>query len=95
MFRRRKKTIPCPAGEWTQVLFHFGRGYRQEIDLCIEADEGAEVAGEYREIRQFWIFPEGPRTGPLEPEMAFTRQWINSIYRLSFQPETDCVVTIL
>jgi hypothetical protein len=94
LFGESRKRVPCPAGELTQVLFHFGRGYPQEIRMRVEADDGGPVAGEFRETRHFWIFPEAPTVGPLETELTFHRRWINGIYRIAVRPDRNCTVHI-
>lgn len=94
LFGESRKRVPCRAGELTQILFHFGRAYAQDLRVRIVADDGGPVAGEFREIRHFWIFPETPVVGPLEPEMTFHRRWIDGIYRIAITPDRDCVAHI-
>ena len=86
----RTKPIHCPAGTWTRIISHFGRGYRQKLTVRIRPLEGDRVEGEYAERRYFWIFREIPQRGPLEAEMTFTRRWINGIYQVDIRPTVDC-----
>lgn len=94
VFGESRKRVPCRAGELTQIVFHFGRAYPQEIGVRIVGDDGEPVTGVFREIRHFWIFPETPNVGALAPELTFHRRWIDGIYRIAITPDRDCVAHI-
>jgi hypothetical protein len=56
--------------------------------------EAQLVSGKYIERRAFWIFPEQPVEGWLEPQMLFHRKWINAYYSLRVCPDVDLVTEI-
>lgn len=87
------KTIKCPAGKFTKIISNFGRGYPQDFEITITSEKGETISGVYFENRYFWIFPQTPIEGKLEPKMLFHRQWINGIYSVEIKPDIDVVVT--
>ena len=90
----RPKPVRCPAGEWTRVIYNFGKGYPEDMRLVLVAADGTEVTGEYEETHYDWIFPKKPVTGPLAPEMVFHRRWIDGIYSVHIKPDVECVAEV-
>ncbi len=86
-----RKSVECPVNKWTRIIFDFGKGYPETIAVTFESKGGGEVQGEYREKRYFWIFPQQPATGPLQPQMTFSRYWINGVYTVDICPKVDCM----
>ena len=87
------KTVSCPKNSWTTIIGNFGTGYPKTFYLTIAADAGQPVTGQFREQRYFWIIPETPTEGHLQPQMQFHRYWINGIYSVKIKPDVDCTVT--
>lgn len=89
-----RKEQHCPKDVWTTVIWNFGTGYPKDFRLDIESEKEASLAGEFREQKYFWIFPQTPRTGQLQPILNFHRDWINARYTVAIKPKTDVVVRI-
>lgn len=47
--RRGRDSIPCVAGEWTRIIFDFGKGYPQTMHVTVSTVDGTDVQGQYRE----------------------------------------------
>ena len=90
----RRKPVRCPCGEWTRVIFDFGKGYPEDMRLLLIAEDGAEITGEYKETHYNWIFPKEPVIGPLAPELAFHRRWIDGIYSVHIKSDVECVAEV-
>jgi hypothetical protein len=94
-FSKKPKAIACMAGEWTTLISNFGSGMPARWTISLEAtDPGVLVSGEFYERRHFWIFPQAPVTGPLQPRMVFTRYWINAIYVVKIKPDFQVTAVI-
>lgn len=90
----RKKLITCQAGQWTKIIDNFGSGWPRGFTVTITNPTGGPVVGEYMEKRYFWIIPEQPITGQLQPTMQFQRYWINGIYSVALKPEQLVVAEV-
>jgi len=86
------KTITCPKNQTTKIICNFGRAYPQDFEIIITSENGEKLSGIYIEKKYFWIFPETPKIGNLEPQMFFHRNWINGIYSVHIKPDIDVVV---
>lgn len=89
-----RKTVHCPAGEWTTIISNFGTGMPRTFRVRFEPVEGGAVSGAFEERRYFWIFPMRPETGSLVPLMEFRRHWINGIYKVLIRPEDPLTAEI-
>ena len=89
-----RRTIPCPAGQWTAIFDHaFVQLPRAWTVSFTAADDGA-VAGEVMERRSSWIFSNPPTTLPLVSVMAFQRGWWNTFYAVHVKPTCDVIAHI-
>jgi hypothetical protein len=83
----------CRSGEWSLVVFDFGRGYAQDRNVLIRPIcEGNDVTGGYMEYHYNWIFPKKAQIGSLSEEMNYKRRWIDGIYSVWIKPGLDVVV---
>ena len=89
-----RKEVACTAGQWNTVIFNYATGMPASWTLSFETPNGDPVGGTYREQRALWIIPQGAKTGPLAPEMVFSRYWINAFYSLEVRPDTDVIIRI-
>ena len=89
-----RKEVRCTAKEWTPVIRNYCTGMPAAWTLRLESANGEPIRGTYREQRWWWIFPLKAKTGPLEPEMVFSRDWINAFYSLTVRTDTDAVIQI-
>lgn len=89
-----RKEVRCTANEWTTVINNYATGVPATWTLRFEGADGEPISGTYKEQRAFWIFPMKAKTGVLEPEMVFSRDWINALYSLKVRTGTDGFVRI-
>jgi hypothetical protein len=87
------KSIACPAGAWTRILFSIGAGSAKDWKVSFNSANGP-VAGEVLEMKAAWIFPRKPKASPLQPAMTFQRDWINGLYWVKVKPTADLSAAI-
>jgi hypothetical protein len=92
--RMVRKEVRCTAKEWTTVIRNYGTGMPAAWTLRLDSANGEPICGTYKEQRWWWIFPLKAKTGSLEPEMVFSRDWINAFYSLTVRTDTDAVIHI-
>lgn len=90
----RRPTVSCRAGEWTRVIFDFGKGMAETMEVELHCSEDTDVIAEYRETHYNWIFPKEPVTGEFSASCRFSRRWIDGIYSVYIRPSIDCVASI-
>lgn len=88
------KTKFCKKDKLTKIISNFGSGYPQTFNIRVKSVNGEKISGSYIEKRYFWIFPQKPIEGELNPNMQFHRKWINGIYSVSFKPNCDVEVMV-
>jgi len=88
----KRKSVRCASGEWTRIIYDFGKGLPEDMQVTVESSSGEVVEGEYKETHYNWIFPKKPVLGRIEPSMLFHRRWIDGIYTVYFKPNKECVV---
>ncbi len=93
-----KRTITCPAGEWTPIFrHHFVQMPYAWTVTFVAADGGpvtGAVAGEVKETRSSWIIPNPPILLPLVDKMYFERGWWNTFYSVYVKPTRDVIAQI-
>ncbi|MBX2868016.1 MAG: hypothetical protein KTR18_05050 [Acidiferrobacterales bacterium] len=86
--------VKCSAGEWTRVIFDFGKGYPETRQIVLSAPNSDRVDAEYRETHYNWIFPKQPVIGEFSGSATFHRRWIDGIYSVYVKPTADCIASI-
>ncbi|HJU55250.1 MAG TPA: hypothetical protein VJ715_11785 [Pyrinomonadaceae bacterium] len=89
-----KKTIACPAGQWTTIIRSRFAQMPAVWDVHLHS-EGGEVAGEFEETKSSWIFPGRPVTGQLRERLTFERGYWNTFYTVRIRPRTEVTAEIL
>lgn len=80
-----KKTIECPAGEWTTIIQSRFAQMPATWNVTLRS-EGVEVAGEFEEKKSAWVFPNPPTQGQLRNSMVFERGYWNTFYSVRIRP---------
>jgi hypothetical protein len=88
-----KKTIICPAGEWTTIIRSRFAQMPAVWDIHLRP-EGGEVAGEFEETKSKWVFPGQPVSGQLQERLTFERGYWNTFYLVRIRPRTPVVAEI-
>ena len=88
-----KKTIECPAGEWTIIIRSRFAQMPAVWDVTLHAAGGA-VAGEYVETKSKWIFRGTPAGGQLHERMTFERGYWNTFYSVRIRPRVPVTAEI-
>jgi hypothetical protein len=89
----RKKTIMCPAGQWTTIIRSRFSQMPAVWDIHLRSEDG-EVAGEFEETKSVWVFPGKPVSGQLGERLKFERGYWNTFYCVRFRPRTPVIVEI-
>ena len=58
----KRAPIECNAGEWTRIIFDFGKGFPETMNVELDVHYGTEIFAEFRETHYNWIFPKEPVT---------------------------------
>lgn len=81
-----KKTVECPAGEWTTIIRSRFAQMPAVWEVSLHAPDGGEVAGEFEETKSRWIF-RGPHVvGRLSGRLTFERGYWNTFYSVRVRP---------
>ena len=88
-----KKTIKCPAGEWTTIIRSRFAQMPATWDVYLRT-EGGDVAGEFEETKSAWIIPGQPTSGQLRERLTFERGYWNTFYSVRILPQTPVIVEI-
>lgn len=88
-----KKSITCPAGQWTTIIRSRFAQMPAVWDVHLSA-EGGEVSGEYVETKSKWIFRGQPVTGQLRERLTFERGYWNTCYSVQIRPRTEVTAEI-
>ena len=83
----RKKTIACPAGQWTTIIRSRFAQMPAVWDVHLRSEDG-EVAGEFEETKSRWVFPGKPVGGQLSERLTFERGYWNTFYAVRIRPHT-------
>jgi hypothetical protein len=83
-----KKTIECPAGEWTTIIRSRFAQMPAVWDVSLQASDGGEVAGEFEETKSRWIFRGQPSSGQLRERLTFERGYWNTFYTVRIRPRS-------
>ncbi|HEU5103798.1 MAG TPA: hypothetical protein VFU22_32500 [Roseiflexaceae bacterium] len=89
-----RRTIECPAGQWTAIFDHAFVQLPRTWAVSFAAVDGGTVAGEVIEKRSTWIFPNPPIARPLVAVMSFKRGWWNTFYSVRVKPTRDVIAQI-
>lgn len=89
----RKKTIMCPAGQWTIIIRSRFAQMPAVWDVHLHSEDG-EVAGEFEETKSNWVFPGKPVSGQLSERLTFERGYWNTFYSVRIRPRTPVVIEI-
>ncbi|HEX8920776.1 MAG TPA: hypothetical protein VF766_04830 [Pyrinomonadaceae bacterium] len=89
----RKKTIICPAGEWTTIIRSRFAQMPAVWDIHFHSEDG-DVAGEYEETKSSWVFPGTPVSGQLQEHLTFERGYWNTFYWVRVRPRTPVTAEI-
>jgi len=81
-----KKSIECPAGQWTTVIRSRFAQMPAVWEVRLRTEGGGEVAGEFEETKSKWIFPGRPVTGQLRERLTFERGYWNTFYSVRVRP---------
>jgi hypothetical protein len=88
-----KKTINCPAGEWTTIIRSRFAQMPAVWDVHLRS-EGGDVAGEFEETKSAWLFSRPPVSGQLQERLTFERGYWNTFYSVRIRPRTPVVAEI-
>ena len=88
-----KKTIMCPAGQWTTIIQSRFAQMPATWDVQLRS-EGGDVAGEFEEKKSSWIFPGQPVSGQLQESLTFERGYWNTFYSVRIRPQTAVTAQI-
>jgi hypothetical protein len=88
-----KKTIMCPAGEWTTIIRSRFAQMPASWDVSLRSEAG-EVAGEFEETKSSWVFPGKPVSGQLCERLTFERGYWNTFYSVRLRPRTTVLAEI-
>ena len=89
-----KKTIICPAGEWTTIIRSRFAQLPATWDAHLRSEGCDVVAGEYVETKSRWVFPRQPLSGSLHDRLTFERGYWNTFYSVRIRPRTPVVAEI-
>jgi len=87
------KTVRCPKGRWTRILFSFGVALDKDWKVTFSSDNGA-VTGDVTVFRTVWIIPRPAQALPLQPTMVFQRDLVNGVFSVKVNPEADVTANI-
>jgi hypothetical protein len=90
----KKKTVICPAGEWTTIIGSRFAQMPAVWDVHLRAEGSEAVAGEFEETKSRWIFPGQPVAGQLQERLTFERGYWNTFYSVRIRPRTHLVAEI-
>ena len=88
-----KKTIDCPAGQWTTIIRSRFAQMPAVWNVHLRSEDG-EVAGEFEETKSKWVFPGKPVTGQLGERLTFERGYWNTFYLVRIRPRTPVTAEI-
>lgn len=88
-----KKTINCPAGEWTTIIRSRFAQMPAGWEIHLRSESG-EVTGEFEETKSRWVFPGQPVSGQLQERLTFERGYWNTFYSVRIRPRTPVVAEI-
>jgi hypothetical protein len=88
-----KKTITCPAGQWTTIIRSRFAQLPASWDIHLRS-EGGDVAGEFEEKKSAWVFPGQPVCGQLRERLSFERGYWNTFYSVRIRPRTAVTAEI-
>jgi hypothetical protein len=88
-----KKTITCPAGQWTTIIRSRFAQMPAVWDVQLHSG-GGEVAGEFEETKSKWIFRGQPVSGQLRERLTFERGYWNTFYSVRIRPRTQVTAEV-
>jgi hypothetical protein len=88
-----KKTITCPAGQWTTIIRSLFAQMPASWELHLRS-EGSDVEGEFEETKSAWVFPGKPVSGQLREHLTFERGYWNTFYSVRIRPRTTLTAEI-
>jgi len=59
----KRPPVSCGAGNSTGVIFDFGKGMPETMEIELQSGDSTDVIAEYRETLYNWILPKEPVVG--------------------------------